>query len=103
MGMFLRQRDYFAVAVAFGWLSTNLFDVATYAGDARAQDLSLVSPGIGDVIHDWNYLLGKTGLLQADQTIAFLIRAGAVASMAVCLAGGAWLLWRMIRPMDPEE
>ncbi len=103
MAMFLRQRDYFAIAVCFGWLSTNLFDVATYAGDARAQDLPLVSPGIGDVIHDWNYMLGTLGLLQTDQTIAFLFRAGAVVSMAVCLAAGGWFLWRMYRPSGLRE
>lgn len=98
MFMFLRQRDFFAIAVCFGWLSTNLFDVATYAGDARAMELPLVSPGAGDVIHDWNYLLGQTGLLKADQTIAFLFRAGGVLTMLVCLAAGGWLLWKMARP-----
>ena len=107
MAMFLRQRDFFAIAVCFGWLSTNLFDVATYAGDARAMELPLVSPGVGDVIHDWNYLLGRMGLLQADQTIAFLFRAGGVLTMLVCLAAGGWLLWKMARPSPggsgPEE
>jgi len=98
MAMFLRQRDFFAIAVCFGWLSTNLFDVATYAGDARAMELPLVSPGVGDVIHDWNYLLGQTGLLKADQTIAFLFRAGGVLTMLVCLIAGGWLLWKMARP-----
>jgi len=97
MFMFLRQRDFFAIAVCFGWLSTNLFDVATYAGDARAMELPLVSPGVGDVIHDWNYLLGQTGLLKADQTIAFLFRLGGVLTMLACLAAGGWLLWKMAR------
>jgi hypothetical protein len=102
--MFLRQRDFFAIAVCFGWLSTNLFDVATYAGDARAMELPLVSPGVGDVIHDWNYLLGHPGLLQADQAIAFLFRVGAVLSMAICLVAGGWLLWRMYRrPVEVQE
>ncbi len=107
MAMFLRQRDFFAIAVCFGWLSTNLFDVATYAGDARAMELPLVSPGAGDVIHDWNYLLGQTGLLKADQTIAFLFRACGVLTMLACLAAGGWLLWKMARPSPggsgPEE
>jgi len=103
MVMFLRQRDFFAIAVCFGWLSTNLFDVATYAGDARAMELPLVSPGVGDVVHDWNYLLGHLGLLQADQAITFLFRAGAVLSMAICLVAGGWLLWRMYRPVEIQE
>jgi hypothetical protein len=59
MIMFRAQKDFFAIAIAFGWLSTNLYEVATYAGDAQAQQLNLVSPtaGGGDIIHDWNWLL----------------------------------------------
>ena len=45
MAMFWRQRDFFAIAVCFGWLSENLFDVATYAGDARSRHLHLITPG----------------------------------------------------------
>ena len=36
---FYRQRDYFAIAVSFGWLSTNFFNIATYIADARRQEL----------------------------------------------------------------
>lgn len=96
--MFYRQRDFFAVAVCFGWLSTNLFDVATYAADARAMDLPLLSVGGGDTRHDWNYLLEAMGLLRQDAAIGFLFRAAAALSMLVCLAAGAWLLWKMARP-----
>ena len=53
--LFLRQEDYFAISVAIGWFSTNLYDVATY----------LRRPGPGAAVslrrralHDWNYLLG---------------------------------------------
>ena len=94
---FLRQRDYFAVAICFGWLSTNFFDVATYVGDARSMSLPLVGPGMGEIIHDWHYLLGKLHLLNYDHTIASLIRLAGVASMLVCLIFGAWLLLEMIK------
>ena len=103
MGMFYRQRDWFGIAFGFGWLSTNLFDVAVYAGDARRQTLPLVSVGGGDVWHDWNYLLSATGLLAWDGFLAFLFRAAAVAAMAVALGGGGWLLWRMARPTDTTD
>ncbi len=103
MGMFYRQRDYFAVAFGFGWLSTNLFDVAVYAGDARRQALPLVSVGGGDVWHDWNYLLSVTGLLAMDGVLAFLFRVVAVAAMAVALGGGGWLLWCMSRGGAPKD
>jgi hypothetical protein len=95
--MFLRQRDYFAIAVAFAWLGTSLFDVATYMADARTLSLDLVSPLGGDPIHDWEFLFGRMGLLVHDRTIAFLTRVAATLSMVVALAGGGWLVREMAR------
>ncbi len=100
MALFFRiQRDFFAVAFCFGWLGTNFFDVATYAADARAMQLPLVSPGGGGgyITHDWNYLLGRMGMLEWDSAIAFLFRAGGVVAMLICLVGGGWLVWNMMR------
>ena len=95
--MFLRQRDYFAIAVALAWLGTNLFDVASYVADARTRTLPLVGLGSGEPLHDWNYLLGKLGLLRSDQTLAALLRLGGGLSFALALSGGGWLLIRMWR------
>ncbi len=96
--MFRRQGDLFAIAVCAGWLSTNLFDVATYAGDARAMQLPIVTPGGGEAIHDWNYLLSTLGLLEWDGAVALALRAAAVATMLASLAAGGWLCHRMARP-----
>jgi hypothetical protein len=93
-----QQRDWFAVAVCAGWLGTNFFDLATYIADARTQLLPLVSPGGGDVVHDWNYLLGAAGHLDWDSTIALALRGGAVAAMAVSLLFGGWVLLLMAFP-----
>ncbi len=104
MWNFYRQRDLFAVALCFGWLSTVLFDVGRYAADARAMVIPLVSPfggGEEGVRHDWHYLLGQLGVLPFDQFIGGIFRAGAVVSMAACLAGGGWLLWLMM--VNPGE
>ncbi len=96
MAMFARQRDPFAILFAFGWLGTNLFDVATYAADARAMELPLVSPFAGDeILHDWNWLLDDLGWLAHDQAIAGMFRFEGHLCFALCLAGGAWTLWRM--------
>ncbi|MGQ9590324.1 MAG: hypothetical protein ACUVYA_08525 [Planctomycetota bacterium] len=92
MAMFLRQGDLFAVAVAFGWLGTNFYDVAWYAGDARAMAIPLVSPGGGPVIHDWNYLLGELAILPWDRAIASALRVAGTVSMAISLLGGAAIL-----------
>ena len=86
IGMFWCQEDYFGFAFSFGWLSPNLFNVSRYAGDAVAMELPLVSPFGGDeVIHDWNYLLEKTHLIQYDLKIAAEIKIAAVAFMVVGL------------------
>jgi hypothetical protein len=95
---FWRQEDFFGISVAWFWLGINLFEVARYAGDARAQLLPLVSPVSGDPIHDWNYLLGTLGLLRQDQAIAGLFRASATGCMLIGVVMGAWLLWKMYRP-----
>jgi hypothetical protein len=95
--MLYRQEDWFGVAVAACWLSTNLFGVATYAGDARRQQLPLVSPTSGDPLHDWHYLLANAGILQHDRAIAAALRASAFFAMLTGLLFGAWLLWRMSR------
>ncbi len=95
---FRRQDDFFAIALSFGWLSTNFFSVATYVADARRLELPLVSPFGGDnVIHDWEYLLSKMNMLEYDTVIAAIIRGSAVVSMLVCFASGVWLLWQMIK------
>jgi len=62
--VFWRQRDWFGIAFCWAWLATNLFSVATYVADARAQQLHLVSPGAGsqdEIIHDWNFPARSAG------------------------------------------
>jgi len=101
--MFYRQRDYFALAITFCWLATNLFDVAAYAGDAQLQNLPLVSIGGGDPEHDWAYLLDHTGLLRHDAAIAGAIRALAIVCFVVGLWYGAWLVREMAMNKAPAE
>jgi hypothetical protein len=91
-----RQRDYFGVAVGAAWESFSLWNLATYVGDARARELPLVGL-VPDPIHDWNWLLGKLGILTWDRSLAFLIRLGAFSIWIASLAVGAWLCWSMIR------
>jgi hypothetical protein len=95
-GMFLRQRDWFAIAFAACWLGTNFFNVATYAADARTQDLPLVSPVDGAPIHDWFYLLDRTGMLQHDQLVALAFRFAGITAMLAGLAFGFWLIRLMV-------
>jgi hypothetical protein len=96
--MFARQPDYFALPICGAWLATNLYNVATYLGDARAMELPLVTVGDGgSVIHDWNYLLGTASLLPLDTLLAGLLRAVAFVTLWGALAIAAWMLFRMAR------
>ncbi|MEZ6004912.1 MAG: hypothetical protein R3F33_12085 [Planctomycetota bacterium] len=72
--MFLRQGDAHAATIGGAWFSLALYEAATYVGDARARALPLVSLGSGEPIHDWHYLLGTVGWLEADGFLAGLMR-----------------------------
>jgi hypothetical protein len=88
---FLRQREYFGISVALAWLSMSLTNLATYIGDARNQDLPLVSMGSGDPIHDWHYLLAHYGMLGDDRALARFTTCLSVLSLILAVALGAWL------------
>jgi hypothetical protein len=101
--VFLYQRDYFGISVAGGWLSLSLLNLATYIADAQARELPLVSIGGGsDVIHDWEYLLMKFGLLHIDTTIGGLTRLLGLAVMIASMVLGIWLCVTMSRGKNLE-
>jgi len=98
---FYIQRDYFAITLCFGWLSTSFFDVARYASDARSMSLPLVSPfGVGNVVHDWNYMLSRMGILRFDWAAGFIFKSFAFASMLICLLSCSWILYEMYKADD---
>lgn len=69
-----------------------LLPISVYMADARAQDLPLLTVGDADyVIHDWNYLFGRLGLLAHDTQIAAFVRTIGWLGM---LATVVWLIWR---------
>jgi hypothetical protein len=72
-------RKYLGLA-AVAWFGQSLANVSVYIGDARAQKLELLFGGR----HDWNYLLGRLGLLHRDTLIATLVWA-----LGLWLVGGA--------------
>lgn len=102
--IFLRQNDYFAVSVSFGWLSTSFFGVAKYAGDAEKMLLPLVSPfGGEDIIHDWNYMLSKLGMLSLAPAVSGLFWLAAFICMAAALLWGGYLLLIMFKVVKPSR
>jgi hypothetical protein len=102
--LFRRQGDRFAVAVCVGWLAISLADLAPYIADARAEELDLVSFSEDGAVHDWNYLLGRAGLLADDRRIAAFVRALAWAVLAAGLTAGGVALREMARrPADASR
>ena len=62
------------------WAAESLMYTALYMGDAVRQELPLV----GGHLHDWNFLLGRAGLLGAAEGLALTLRF--VAALAAILA-----------------
>ncbi len=82
-------------------LFENLFYVAKYMSDARAQAGSYVAIGVGamegledPLMHDWYNLFSRFGLLPYDTRIAAIVFKIGWAGM---LATVAWFAWRCYR------
>jgi hypothetical protein len=95
--VFLRRREYFGISVALAWLSMCLSNLAVYIGDARNQDLPLVSMGSADPIHDWHFLLGRFGMLGDDRALSQFTDFMSVLSLVSAVVLGAWLCLTMYR------
>ena len=88
-------RDWFGVAACGLWLAASLADLAPYIADARAMELDLVSFSEDASGHDWNYLLGKAGLLFQDHAIARVDRFAGFVVLVFSVALAGWLLVQM--------
>ncbi len=66
-------------------MGQSLFNVSVYAKDARAQALPLL--GGEDTLHDWNYILGKLGILRWDQAVGNLIYMTGLVALAMSALG----------------
>jgi hypothetical protein len=97
---FFFRRQSQAVAFCLFFFFEQFIPIATYMADARAQDLPLLTVGDAEyVIHDWNYLFGKLGVLDHDIQIASVVRAiGWLGMLGVVI----WLIWRGINDV-PEK
>ncbi|MDR3412808.1 MAG: hypothetical protein P4L87_17980 [Formivibrio sp.] len=92
---FQRQREVAGTYVSALWFGENWLNIGRYMADARAQVLPLV--GNGDRIHDWNEILVRWGLLNADTALGGLVRFMALIGI---LAATGWLIWRWCNPQE---
>jgi hypothetical protein len=104
--LLVRTRDPFGASVALWWLGENFLDIAPYINDARAGELPLLGGNTGQSapygFHDWQFILGETGLLHLDQTLAGTSHLIGSLIMLAALAWGAVLLWRHLRQLRGE-
>jgi hypothetical protein len=86
----------FGMAVMCWWAGENLLDVAIYINDARSLTLVLLGGHTGAEVegHDWEHILGLTGLSMHDHQIAWTVHAVGAIMMLIGLVYGAGLLIR---------
>jgi hypothetical protein len=105
--LLVRTRDPFGASVALWWLGENFLDIAPYINDARAGELPLLGGNTGQSapcgFHDWQFILGETGLLHLDQALARLIHLIGGLVMLAALAWGAALLWRHLGQLRARD
>ncbi|HXX43900.1 MAG TPA: hypothetical protein VEJ38_04170 [Candidatus Acidoferrales bacterium] len=92
---FIFQRQVMGTTFCLFFFFEQLLPISVYMADARAQELQLLTVGDSDnVIHDWNYLFGKFGLLDHDTQIAHAVR---VLGWLGMIATVAWMVWISLR------
>src|SRR5262249_47111 len=67
--VFVRRKQLGSAAVTLFWAGQSLVDVAVYVADGRAMALPLLAEGL---IHDWNFILGTLGRLNAAESLGRL-------------------------------
>ena len=83
---FLKARQFYESWLMGIWFAESLMNTARYLGDAQAQALPLV----GGHIHDWNWLLGRWGVLDHCEGIASGLHVAASLMAIACVAGAWW-------------
>lgn len=89
---FFLRRDNFAGGLILMWVGQNITEVARYVSDATVMQIPLL--GGDGVIHDWNYLLSTTGLLEYTSTIGNLINAFGIMTLIAGIAIALYAIFR---------
>jgi hypothetical protein len=98
--LLLQTRDPFGASAALWWLGQSFIDIAPYINDARAGELPLLGGNFGHSapygFHDWEFILGETGLLAWDHALARTSHAIGSLVILTALAWGALVLWSQL-------
>jgi len=105
--LLVQTRDPFGASAALWWFGENFLDIAPYINDARAGVLPLVGGNVGHSspygFHDWEYLLGETGLLHLDHQLARTSHLLGALIMGLALLWGALLWWRQLQSLRAAQ
>lgn len=88
---FFRRRQGVSGAVCLMWAGQSLLNVSVYAADADAMALPLL--GGEAVTHDWNYLLGRFGLLDSVEAVSSSIYAAGILALVLGTALALYFVW----------
>lgn len=91
------RADTFGASLCLWWFGENFLDIAPYMADARAGVLPLLGGNYGQSspygFHDWEYLLGETGLLAYDTALAAATMNTGRLIMVLSMVWGGYLVW----------
>ncbi len=97
IALLLKRGDTFGAGICLWWFGQNLLDIAPYMADARAGQLPLLGGNYGRSspygFHDWEFILGETGLLAHDQILAAVTMNLGRGIMLLAMLWGGRLLW----------
>jgi hypothetical protein len=85
--VFVRRKQFGSAAVTLFWTGQSLVDVSVYVADGRAMALPLLAEGL---IHDWNFILGTLGRLNAAESLGRLTFGLGALTMLAALALLGW-------------
>jgi len=95
---FFVRREFYSSAVTLFWTGQNFLGISVYIKDAQAMALPLISVGGGEeVVHDWNYILSRLGLLRWDQAIGNTVYVSGIVIMIVSV------IWGLYHSVEIEE
>jgi len=84
--------DRFGATMMAWWTGESLVDISYYANDARSLSIMLLGGHTGSEVygHDWEQILGMTGLSMHDHQIAWTFHGVGAVMMVGALAYGVY-------------
>ncbi len=103
--LWFKTLDAFGAGACAWWFGENFLDMAPYINDARDLALPLLGGNVGETspygFHDWEFILGETGLVRFDHTFAGIAHVSGSIFMLLAIAWCAYWLRRQYVLLNP--